>query len=650
MVAIVPPGQFNPAALGADDLYIQILNPPSYIRGVPTDVVGFVGTASWGPVNVAAHMGSAQDGATIFGPISSVSLLDQFDLATDVVLAFSQASSEASIEGWAVRVTDGTDVAASAALTGAASSAPITETITGVVVAGDKITLTFTSTAIAGSPFAVAYTAKTGDTVTNLAAGLAAAINAAPNLVNVGIFASNLAGVLSIYQPTALTPQATVGSVVNPGAEVVTPGTGSASTAGGTVTALYTGILGNSIQLLFTAGTVTGAITAAIVPPQTLGLTEVFPNLSGTNFWGALQNAINFGISGVRGPSQFLKMSGANNAVAAPVAPVTTTLAGGTDGRLGVTTGILNGSDTVLPKTGLYALRNLHPAVGIAWICGLTDTNVVANLKAFATSEGCSVLFPFPTGTSTATATAAVATIGQRDPALLYCKDWVYWFDSVNNTLRLSSPVAVIGGTWATFSPEQSPGNKNVNLVFGTDRNPPNQPGIPYTDSEIAQLENAGILLITNPIPAGQQFGIRHGQSTSLQPATAPAEWWRLTSFIARSFATTMGQFVDQLQSQQPNDPLRAAVKLQLNQFLQLLLGNSMIDKFVVICQFSASPSARPGNGINTPSSIAQHYLYALVQITYLSSVRFFILSLQGGTTVVTVSGQGNNNLFGAIP
>ena len=66
MVQIVTAGQFNPAALGADDLYIQIINPPSYIRGVPTDVIGIVGTASWGPVNTAVQMGSALDGASLY--------------------------------------------------------------------------------------------------------------------------------------------------------------------------------------------------------------------------------------------------------------------------------------------------------------------------------------------------------------------------------------------------------------------------------------------------------------------------------------------------------------------------------------------------------------------------------------------------------
>ena len=110
--------------------------------------------------------------------------------------------------------------------------------------------------------------------------------------------------------------------------------------------------------------------------------------------------------------------------------------------------------------------------------------------------------------------------------------------------------------------------------------------------------------------------------------------------YLARSAATFIGQYVDELQSQQPGDPLRAAFSLQSNQFLKLLQGAGQIDNFLVTCAFSMSPSAQPGLGMNTPASVAQHYLFALWQVTYLSSVRFFILSLQGGTTVVEVAGQ----------
>ena len=97
---------------------------------------------------------------------------------------------------------------------------------------------------------------------------------------------------------------------------------------------------------------------------------------------------------------------------------------------------------------------------------------------------------------------------------------------------------------------------------------------------------------------------------------------------------------MNQLQSQSANDPLRRKVKGELNTFFQALKDNDQIDGYQVICSLASSPTAKAGNGVNTPASIARRYLYAMIRVTYLASVRFFILTLQGGTTVVTVSSQ----------
>ena len=48
---IVQQGAINTTALIVPDLYVQIVPPQSLLlNGVPTDVLGVVGTASWGPV------------------------------------------------------------------------------------------------------------------------------------------------------------------------------------------------------------------------------------------------------------------------------------------------------------------------------------------------------------------------------------------------------------------------------------------------------------------------------------------------------------------------------------------------------------------------------------------------------------------------
>ena len=74
MPQIIATGQVNVPALGADDAYVQIVAPPPFVTGAATDVIGVVGTASWGPVNTPVHMGSGQDAQNAFGPISAAAL------------------------------------------------------------------------------------------------------------------------------------------------------------------------------------------------------------------------------------------------------------------------------------------------------------------------------------------------------------------------------------------------------------------------------------------------------------------------------------------------------------------------------------------------------------------------------------------------
>lgn len=645
---IVPALNFNPNALTADDLYIAIQNPPGFIMGVPTDVFAAVGTASWGPVSKPVHMGSPFDALQGFGPISAASLTDAHDLATDLAIAFGQASGSNN-EGWGVRVTDGTDTQASGAIAGAATSNAELATIGGTIANGDSVVLTITQSALVGSPLSLTIPIVTADTLTTVAAKLAAAINANAALAVIGVWASSASAVCSVYQPAALSPQATFGKTDGASA-TVTLSTGTPATGGATIKGLYTGSLANGasgLQALVSAGAAANTWTVQLAFPA-LNIQEIYPNLPTSGFWAALVNAINTGLSGVRGPSQIATAVLGNGSVGAPT-PGTYQCSGGTDGRAGVALSQMLGSDSASPKTGLYSLRALNPAVGIVWLVGMTDTTAAASLVAFATSEGCSVLEAMAAGTSTAAALSQVSSVGAHDPSFAWTKDWIYFFDPVNAVTRLVSPNAFIGGYVATLSPAQSPGNKQVQLVVGTERNNPQTGNVPYTESEVGQLASAGVMFIANPIPAGATFGIRHGQTTSLQPATAPFEYWRMTCFLARSFASTLGQFVDQLQSQQANDPLRNAVKHQINDFLNSLKGSNgqvgLIDDFTTICTFNSASNASPGNGVNTPASVAAHYLYVLVRVRYLSSVRFFILSLQGGTTVVTVGatpGQQN--------
>ena len=69
---IVQQGSLNTPALVVPDLYVQIVPPQiTLLNGVPTNVVGVVGTSSWGPVNLPYTIGSMADYAANFGPVAA---------------------------------------------------------------------------------------------------------------------------------------------------------------------------------------------------------------------------------------------------------------------------------------------------------------------------------------------------------------------------------------------------------------------------------------------------------------------------------------------------------------------------------------------------------------------------------------------------
>jgi phage tail sheath protein FI len=108
---IVQQGSINTTALVVPDLYVQIVPPQNLVlNGVPTDVVGVVGSAAWGPVGRPVIIATMTDYATSFGPI----VARKYDMGTQVATAVQQGAQNFRC----VRVSDGTDTAASLTLPG----------------------------------------------------------------------------------------------------------------------------------------------------------------------------------------------------------------------------------------------------------------------------------------------------------------------------------------------------------------------------------------------------------------------------------------------------------------------------------------------------------------------------------------------------
>jgi len=134
---IVQAGALNTTALVVPDLYVQIVPPQNLvINGVPTNVIGVVGTASWGPAGQPTTVGTMAEYAQQFGPVVN----RKYDMGTAVAIAVQQGAQDFVC----VRATDGTDVAASAIFNGSVASDcsfAATSLYTGSLANGDVLTL-----------------------------------------------------------------------------------------------------------------------------------------------------------------------------------------------------------------------------------------------------------------------------------------------------------------------------------------------------------------------------------------------------------------------------------------------------------------------------------------------------------------------------
>jgi hypothetical protein len=102
---IVQQGSINTTALVVPDLYVQIVPPQNLVlNGVPTDIIGVVGTAPWGPVGQPVIVGSMAEYVQNFGPI----MPRKYDMGTPVAAAVQQGGQNFRC----VRVSDGSDTAA----------------------------------------------------------------------------------------------------------------------------------------------------------------------------------------------------------------------------------------------------------------------------------------------------------------------------------------------------------------------------------------------------------------------------------------------------------------------------------------------------------------------------------------------------------
>jgi hypothetical protein len=505
---IVQQGSINTTALVVPDLYVQIVPPQNLVlNGVPTNVVGAVGTAAWGPVGQPVIVATMADYARNFGLV----MARKYDLGTQIATAVQQGAQNFRC----VRVTDGTDTAA------------------------------------------------------------------------------------QVQVPT--------------------------TTA--TFTALYTGLLGNSVALVLNSGSQPNSWRLIVSLPGIAP--EVFDNISGTGsaFWTALASAVNQGQGPQRGPSQFITAN-AGGTVAAPAAFALTLGSGtaGTDGAVGVTAATLVGTD-IPPRRGMYALRGQGCSIGL--LADTDDPTQWTTQASFGLQEGVYMILTGPAGDTISNAVTVKQQAGLDSyAAKLMFGDWLWWNDQVNGMIRLVCPQGFVAGRLSNLSPEQSSLNKQLYGIIGSQKSgtPGSGQSTSYSSAELAVLLGAGIDVISNPQPGGSFWGVRGGHNSSSNTGTNGDNYTRLTNYIAATLAAGMGIYVGQL----INADLFRRVRATQLSFLQNMLGQGLLGSadgllpFSVICDTSNNPQSRTALG----------YVQSDAQVQYQAINEKFIVNMEGGQTV----------------
>jgi uncharacterized protein len=575
MPQIVQQGSLNTTALVVPDLYVQIVPPQNMlINGVPTNVIGVVGTAQWGPKNQPMIIGSMAQYASTFGAIQNRT----FDAGTTVALAVLQGAQNFRV----VRVTDGTD--ANAAATIQSTCITITAAYTGTL--GNSATFAISAGSRVGT-----YRAVVG--IPGFQPEVFDNIGAGPQTTNTSTVTT------STTVPVASTVGMSVGMIA----------------------------YGNGLSGSPTIATI-GVNSITLSSTQTIANGTVLTFALGANaLWVAMAAAINSGNAVTRGPSNLVTAAaGAGTAV-----PTLTTygLVGGSDGVATITTALMVGTDTT-PRTGMYALRGQGCSVGV--LADLTDTASWTTQISFGLAEGVYMITTTAAGTVISNGTTGTvdvkALVGADSYALKVMHgDWLYWLDNVNGVLRLVSPQGFAAGRLGNLSPEQSSLNKALYGIVGSQKSGlvPAQ-NTTYATAELQVLGQNGIDVICNPQPAGNIWGCRFGHNSSSNASIHGDNYTRMTNYIASTIATGMGQYVGQIIN---NTIFRKVRGTLMNFFSNMLYAGQLGSTdgslpFGVICDITNNPPSLTGLG----------YLTANVQVQYQAINEFFIVNLEGGQTV----------------
>lgn len=572
---IIQAGTTNLTSSIVPDLYVVIVPPSTLLlNGVPSNSVGLVGTASWGPVNIPVSVDSMANFSAAFGQINN----RKYDMGTHAAIIVQQGGN--SIYG--VRVTDGSEAKASVAL----GSTNITFNALYAGTFGNSITVTI----------------QNGAKANTIAAVVSAPGYAAEIFNNI---------------PSPPTVTATVNGAVTSSTNIVVNST-AGITSGMTVTG--TGITGSP-----TVTSVTDSTHLVLSVAQTLSDQDVltFAPTSYNGTWVALANAINNGQNALRGASKFVTAT-AGSGMTAPV-NATSTLSGGSDGVTSVTAATLVGDSA--SNSGMYALAGTN--VAMLDLADVDDSTQWTTIDEFAVAESCYAIQTLPAGTTVTDAVTSKRSSGLDSPySKLMHGDWLWWNDPVNGVVRLVSPQAFAAGRLSNLTPQLTTLNKTLYGVAGSQKS-----GVAgannafYSTADLSTLFQAGIDVITNPGAGGLAiWTCRSGHNSSSDISRHMDSYPTLTNYIAKTLAAGMGLYIGREITKGLFDDISAT----LNQFMANLAGAGLLAStdgsipYNVQCNNNNNPSSQTKLGIVT----------ATVQALYPSINETFIVNLQGGSTI----------------
>jgi hypothetical protein len=518
MTSILSSGSVNPNSLVAPGVYIAEVLPTPPVNGVPTNIIGVVGTASWGPLNSPVAVSNLTQQIQVFGTPKT----NDFDLGTQVMAAASVGAQAFQC----VRVADGDEEFAELDLEDVASPTPV---------------------------------------------------------------------------------------------------------VGATLTAKYTGTVGNSINVIVSAGTnstvAAPTFRVQILLPIGVGATvpEVFDNIGGTGaaLWGNIVDAINLG-QGTQVPPSQLVTAIAGLSTDAPDL-VSTTLAGGLDGSSAVDEADMIGLNTQ-PLTGMYALSAAQ--FDILILANVTDSTTFIAQANFAKSNGAYAMLSMPSGghgySGITAAIAAKKAIGiDNEWAKLLIGDWVRIQDSFNQVQRFITQQALAAAILAIIPPQESGLNKNIESSILTTTQS-NNAAYKYTQADIIQLIDNDLDVIAAPSVGGPYYGLQTGRNLGSNILANGDEFTRLTNFLAFSIGDTLGAYIGQI----ANATTIQSSKTVVESFLANLETREVIG--------SSNPNGTAYSVAVDLSLIANGIAIMNVRVAFFRVIVSFLVNLQTGLLEVS--------------